>query len=99
MVHSLADFTGTGAAVALSATSVRCNWIQFTIPITQSTGVTTNASAVRVGDKTVSATRGTAVTTSGMLFPPISDGVYLDLSQVFAFIASNDKLQVTYGTL
>jgi hypothetical protein len=99
MVHTLADITGTGAAVALASSRIVANWIQFTIPITQASGVTTNTAMVRVGDKNVTASRGTAVPTSGMLFPPIADGQYLDLSQVFAFIANNDKLQVTYGVL
>jgi hypothetical protein len=99
MVHTLADITGTGAAVALSVARVQANWIQFTIPVTQSTGVTTNTAAVRVGDKSVSATRGTSVPTTGMLFPPIAEGQYLDLSLVYAFVGNNDKLQVTYGVL
>src|SRR5690348_10761860 len=99
MVHSIADITGNGTAKALASTRTVANWIQFTIPVTQATGVTTNTAAVRVGDKNVSATQGTVVPVFGMLFPPISDGQYLDLSQVYAFIATNDKLQVTYGVL
>lgn len=99
MVHTLPDISGTGVAVALASTRTVANWIQFTIPVTQSTGVTTNSAAVRVGDKNVSATRGTVVPVFGMMFPSIAEGQYLDLAQVYAFIANGDKLQITYGTL
>lgn len=103
MVHSLADITGTGVAVALAAgppsKNTKANWIQFTVPSNAAGSAGTNSAAVRVGDSLVSATRGTQVPLNGMMFPPISDGVYMDLTLIYAFIATNDKLQVTYGVL
>lgn len=99
MVHTLADIAGNNQAQKLSSTRIQANWIQFTIPVTQSTGVSMNASAVRVGDQNVSSSRGTSVPTTGMLFPPISEGQYLDLSLVYVFVATGDKVQITYGVL
>lgn len=104
MVHTIPDITGNGTAIALGTKLVagqpsKANWIQFTVPLAGNGATGTNSNMVRAGEGKVSATQGAAVGLSGLLFPPISDGVYIDLNQINVFVASNDKVQVTYGTL
>jgi len=100
-VQSIADITGSGVAVALSATSLRAKWINFTVA--GSPLVTT----CRAGDKNVSATRGAIIpiNVSGsvnglpLLFPNGQDpfDVY-DLAAVFVFLPSSAYvLSVTFG--
>ena len=99
MVHTLPDFTGNGTTQPLAVTRMMANWIQFTVPLAPNGSTTTNSAAVRVGDQFVSPTRGTQVTIFGMLFPATSDSASLDLSQIYFYAATGDKLQVTYGKL
>ena len=99
-VHTIADFAPGGTATAL-ATSGAARWILISVPAG-------NGAVVRIGDANVSATQGVAVaaiTTAGsILLPPLpptkesnpADSLY-QLSQVFAYAASTDKVSVTYG--
>lgn len=93
MLHTLPDLVGNGSAQPLIASLSRTpvNWIQFTVP-------TANTAAVRVGDQNVSANRGASVPANGLQFSAVACPG-LDLSQMYFFAASNDKLQVTYGVV
>jgi len=88
---TLPDITGTGVAVALTpGVHTYARWIQFYCP-------TANTSNVYWGDSLVSATRGSACPAGfGQMAPP-SELSY-DLSTVYVFVASGDKVKVTYRT-
>ena len=94
-ITSTADIAGDGASHAI-ATSGAARWIQFVCP-------STNTSAVRIGDSTVSTSIGIPCAPGGaMLFPALpsspADGItapVYDLSKVFYLIQSGDKLSIT----
>lgn len=91
-VTSAADITGTGAAVALQASSTRARWVQIVC-------LTGNSAVVRVGDSSVTASRGIAVAAgSGFMFPiQQSTNQYYDVSTLYAYIGSNDKVTIIWG--
>lgn len=97
IIPTIADVVGDGAAHPV-ADSGYAAWIQFAADAG-------NAFSVRVGDSTVSATRGVQLGRGGgsMMWPPIkahaSESVldkYYDLSKVFYFVQAGDKLQILY---
>ena len=92
MVHNLPDIVMTGAALPLSLTHTKCNWVQIICPAG-------NAAGIRLGDSTTGAASGLSLPAgSGMLFPPIGDTHYLDLANIFVFGTGPDKISVIYGT-
>jgi len=94
VLHQLPDVTGTGAAVALSATPVRVNWVK----IQTNSKVHTNSSVVRVGDASVSATQGMVVDVNDSKdVNPASATNTFDLSQTYALIQTGDVIQVSYN--
>lgn len=87
---TLPDITGTGAAVPLSGSHLYAHWIQITTP-------STNSATVQWGDSNVSTSRGSIIAAGGGQFIPASGPVY-DLSTIYVYIGSGDKVKVTYQT-
>lgn len=87
-LHSLPDITGTGAVVALSATSISARWVQIYAP-------STNSGTAYCCDALVSSTRGQPMAAGGVQFLPAS-GPFYDLSTIYVLIANGDKIKVIY---
>lgn len=92
-ITSTADIAGDGAPHAV-ASNGGAQWIQFVCP-------STNTSAVRIGDSTVSTSVGVPCSPGGSFFMPVlglqgvgSNHLY-DLSKTFYLIQVGDKLSVT----
>jgi hypothetical protein len=92
-VTSTADISGDGTAHQVAASGA-ARWIQFVCP-------STNNSAVRLGDSTVSTTVGVPCAAGGSFFlPPIpaeglgSQHLY-DLSKIYYVVQTGDKLSIT----
>jgi len=85
---TLPDITGTGAAVALASSHTYAHWVQITAPAG-------NGAAVYWGDANVSTSRGSVIAAGGGQFLPASGPVY-DLSTVYVYVATGDKVKVTY---
>lgn len=95
-IATLPDITGTGATVAL-ATSGTARWVQLT-------AASTNAALVRWGGPSTSATQGSFIAAGGGQFvPPLPMNQnapvqnFYALSNIYVYIASGDKVNVTYG--
>jgi|SRR5579871_3310856 len=87
-VTTIADITGTGAAVQVAA-SGNARWIQFIAP-------STNAAAVRCGDVNVSTTRGLPLAAGAGQFLPFQAQLY-NLPTLYCYIANGDKLSIAWG--
>lgn len=88
---TIADITGSGVAVALTpGVHVYAHWIQIVCP-------SGNSAVVRWGDSNVSSTRGAQCAAGGGQFLPASGPVY-DLSAIYVYIGSGDKVSVSYQT-
>lgn len=94
---SIADITGNSAAQQISATAVNARWVLII-------ALSANSAAVRVGDSSVSATRGAQVVAGGGLFlpalPPNSNSPRqntYDLSKIYFYGVSPDAISVIYG--
>jgi len=88
-MYSIPDITGTGATVALTpGVHTLARWVDVS-------ALSTNASLVRFGDATVNVNQGTPIYPGGNnhLQP---GGPQYDLSQIYVFIASGDKVAVTW---
>jgi hypothetical protein len=81
---SLADISGSGAAVALGTGNVRA--CQLVAP-------STNVSNVRWGDSSISATQGAIIAPGGGQY--LQTGNFFSLASTFVFIANGDKLSVS----
>lgn len=92
MLYDFPDITGTGAAVALASSHNIGNVLYVSTPAA-------NTAAVRLGQSTVSASRGVAIPpgSTALAIGPISDGQWLDLAVTYAFIGSGDKLTYSLG--
>lgn len=91
-LHTLADVTIATTRAALSATSVKANWIILG-------GITVASASIRVGDVNVTTTRGAAIAAAGsLIFPPAGNSNIYDLSEIYVVGTSNDKLSVLYST-
>jgi hypothetical protein len=90
-IYTLADITGTGARVALSATSQPCKWFQVT--------AVSIASQARMGDINVTSSRGIPILPAGGQFsPPIAAPLDLyDLSNCYIYLANGDSVSVAYA--
>lgn len=91
MVHSLPDVTISATATALSATSVKANWVQIQ-------GQSLSGTA-RVGDSLVSATRGGILASTGdsQFFPAAGNANSYDLSTIYIIGTASDKAAVIYN--
>ena len=90
-MHSLADIAGTSATVAISTFSTGAHWIQLVAP-------TGNASVVRWGGPETSATTGSIIVPGGgQCTPPCPPGSYYLLNTVYVYVATGDKISITYG--
>ena len=87
-VATLADITGTGAAVQISASGT-ARWVQFIAP-------TTNTAVVRCGDSNVSTSRGLPIAAGAGQFFPFQAQVY-NLSSIYCYIANGDKISIALG--
>lgn len=87
-VTTIADITGTGAAVQVAASGT-ARWIQFIAP-------PTNAASVRCGDVNVSTTRGLPLAAGAGQFFPFQAQLY-SLSSLYCYIGSGDKLSIAWG--
>lgn len=91
-LFSFADIVGDGAAHAISG-SGSAHWIQFIAP-------DTNTSTVRVGDASVSTSRGLAIAPGGGLLLPIGEANpdrNYQLSAIYYIVQSGDKLNIVIG--
>lgn len=93
MVNTIADVVLTTTATKLSSTSVRANWVLLSGKAL--------AGAARVGDSSISTSRGGVIptTSSTLLFPPSGNTNAYDLSTIYALGTANDTLAVCYGTI
>ena len=92
MVHNIAAVVPAGAPTALAAKRTPANWLLFTAP-------TGNAAAIRIGDLTTDATHGLILPAGAtILFPPISDDLYLDLALIYVYGTTTDSITALYGT-
>jgi cytoskeletal protein RodZ len=91
MVHSLPDVTISATATALSATSVKANWVQV-----QGQAL---SGAARVGDSLISTTRGALMASTGdsQFFPPSGNSNAYDLSTIYIIGTASDKAAVVYN--
>ena len=90
-IYTLADITGTGAVVPLSATSQLCKWFQVT--------AVSVAVLARMGDSNTSAARGIPILPNGGQFsPPIAAPLdTYDISQCYVYLANGDAVSVAYA--
>lgn len=96
---TIPDITGTGALVAITpGTPTYARGIQITCP-------STNSANVYWGDTNTSATRGSMIAPGGGQYipsptprssQPSPNGAVFDLSTVYLFIGSGDKVKITY---
>lgn len=85
-----ADITGAASTVAVASTG-GARWIQIVAPAT-------NSASVRWGDANTSATRGNIIAAGGgQMLPPLSGGDYYPLASVYVYVASGDKVTVTWA--
>lgn len=93
VLYSLPDIVGTGAKVALSATSQPCKYWQIT--------ATSVASQARVGGIEVSSTRGIPIGpgfNSGQFATPIAEASSrYDLADQYVYLAEGDVVSVAYA--
>jgi hypothetical protein len=92
MVHSLPDLTATtGTLVPLSATSQKATWVSI------QAGPTSTANA-RVGDSSITSTRGGIITMgSGYFFYPTAGNTReYDLSNIYVLGTTGDKFAILY---
>lgn len=92
IIFPLNDITGAGTTVALSTSG--------TARFCQLNPLSTNAAVIRLGDSTTSVSRGVALAPgSGQFIPPSpgqnSAAPLFQLSMVYVYIATGDKLSVT----
>ena len=85
---SLADLSGTGSVVQLTASHIYARWVQLLAP-------SANTGNVVCCDVAISSTRG-AYITAGQPWQLPFVGPYIDLSTVYVLIQSGDKVKVTY---
>jgi hypothetical protein len=92
MIHTLADVTVSATATAISATSIRANWVLMQ-------GVTISATA-RIGDSSITTTRGATMGAAkdAVSFPPCGNTNVYDLSTIYVLGTASDKISVLYGT-
>ena len=95
MVHDLAAISpGDTNAHAITSTRTPAQWVQIMVK-------SDNAGTVWVGGSTVAAGRGIPLAPAGFpsqFFPPIGDGSYLDLSQIYyKMTTGTDTIYVVYG--
>ena len=93
-IISAADITGNGASHVLQA-SVSARWVQII-------NVTGNSAVVRIGDSSVSSTRGAAIAVGGgLMLPPIpstsSTAMYYNLGTIYYYAANGDKISLIWG--
>lgn len=93
-IGSLADITGDAAAHQLSSTAIDAKWVIII-------ALSANGAVVRVGDTNTSASRGAAVAAGGgltlPLLTPMQPRNAYDLSKIYYYAASGDKISVIYG--
>lgn len=93
-IVTIADISGDGAAHAIGTGGAQ--WIQFIAP-------SGNSSVVRVGDSSITTSRGVPVAAGGGMFmptiPPKSDSIdrSYDLSTIYYLVQSGDKLSIVYS--
>jgi len=96
---SLPDITGTGSlqstATVFGIQSQPCKWWQFSVV------ANTSSSTMRVGDSTITSTRGQPVgghSAIGQFSPPIAEDYALyDLKDVYFIVPSGDTASLSYG--
>lgn len=87
----IADITGDGSAHSMSGIGTYASWVQFI-------GLPTNFAYFRIGDSTITTTRGGAVGPgAGMFLPPIAQGRYYDLTQIYYLAAVGDKISIMWA--
>jgi hypothetical protein len=88
---NLADISGAGTTAALSATNITARWVDF---------VATGTGTARIGDSTVSASKGIPISAgSGYTTPPMNDShgsPPYSLGALYAYVPSGCTLSVAY---
>jgi hypothetical protein len=87
-LHTLADISGSSAAVALASSSTRVSWIQCIAP-------SGNMNVARFGDSTVSSSRGFPIAAGGGYNTPV--GPAYDLAATYVYVVTGDKLSCGFG--
>lgn len=94
---TLADVTGDGSAHAVSS-AIPVRWVLFV-------SSSTNASEIRVGDSSITSSRGAIILAGGgLLLPPMPQAPkmdtkdqYYDLSKIYYLAQTGDKLSIMWG--
>lgn len=97
MVHTLADKTISATASALSSTSVAAAWVNI-----QASKAAGNTAVVRVGDLSVSTSRGGIVATtigSSLLLPSCGNANVYNLNEIYVIGTAGDTVAISYGTV
>lgn len=93
LVVSIADITGNAAAQQLSATVVQARFVTVKAP-------STNTGTVRVGDSSVSATRGHPLLKNEsytFCLDGADNAQLYNLNQLYVFAGASDTLSIIYG--
>ncbi|HET9304862.1 MAG TPA: hypothetical protein VFO46_02435 [Candidatus Sulfotelmatobacter sp.] len=93
MIVHFFEIAGDNNAHPLLATATKCKWLQIQAGLN-------NSGTVRYGDSSTSSTVGLQATKgAGLLFRPIAEiSEFYDLSQIYAWVATGDVLDVLYVT-
>lgn len=87
-ISTAPDITGSASTVVLLSTHRYARTIQIVAP-------TTNTSAIRWGDTSTTSTRGAVIPPgNGQFFPQI--GLPYDLNTIYVYVASGDKVSISW---
>ncbi len=91
-INSLADITGNATSHPFASVSTPALWVQVVAPAA-------NAAAVRLAGSAVSSTQGAVIAPGGSFLLPMSQrsGLYYDLSTLYYYAASGDKVSIIWG--
>ena len=90
-INPLTDISGGSATVALEATGTDvAKWIALLAP-------PGNSNNVRFGDSTTTATKGGLLVPGATFTTPACDTCVYPLSGTYVYVATGDKLTVTWG--
>lgn len=100
VIVTLADISGDGAVHAISASGTTVRWIQFRSLSTNSTAscsISAITGCVRVGDASISTSRGIFLMPGdGIPILESSGSVRIALNTVYYLVQSGDKISITY---
>jgi len=101
-IVSVTDISGDGMVHAIAA-SGQAHWVQITAADTNTTtncSTTAMSACPRIGDASITTSRGIALLPSaGMFFPNLrADSLgYYNLADIYYLVQTGDKLQIIWG--